>query len=36
MLLNLNCPVVTVDERQGNGMIASGVMVKPITDFSPA
>jgi hypothetical protein len=34
-LLNLNSPLVTVDDRQGNGMIASGVIVKPITDFSP-
>ncbi|MEQ9371381.1 MAG: hypothetical protein RIG63_20490 [Coleofasciculus chthonoplastes F3-SA18-01] len=35
LLLNLNCPLVTVDDRQRNGMIASGVIVKPIIDFSP-
>jgi predicted nucleic acid-binding protein len=36
LALNLNCPLVTVDERQGNGAIASGVILKAITDFSPA
>ncbi|MEQ9667967.1 type II toxin-antitoxin system VapC family toxin [Coleofasciculus sp. G2-EDA-02] len=35
LALDLNCPLVTVDDRQRNGAIASGVIVKPITDFSP-
>ncbi|MFP5270683.1 MAG: hypothetical protein ACLGGO_10565 [Coleofasciculus sp.] len=30
LALNLNCPLVTVDERQGNGAIASGVILKAI------
>ena len=36
LALNLDCPLVTVDDRQGNGAIACGVILKPITDFSPA
>ena len=36
LALNLDCPLVTVDDRQGNGAIACGVTLKPITDFSPA
>ncbi|MEQ9548744.1 MAG: type II toxin-antitoxin system VapC family toxin [Coleofasciculus sp. G3-WIS-01] len=36
LAVDLNCPLVTVDDRQRNGAIASGVIVKPITDFSPA
>jgi len=36
LALNLDCPLVTVDDRQGNGAIACGVIFKPITDFSPA
>jgi predicted nucleic acid-binding protein len=36
LALNLDCPLVTVDDRQGNGAIACGVILKPITDFSSA
>jgi predicted nucleic acid-binding protein len=36
LALNLDCPLVTVDDRQGNGAIACGVTLQPITDFSPA
>ncbi len=36
LALNLDCPLVTVDARQGNGAITCGVILKPITDFSPA
>lgn len=35
MALNLGCPLVTLDDRQAKGAIASGVSLKPITDFSP-
>ena len=34
LALNLNCPLITVDERQAQAAIASGVIIKPITDFS--
>ncbi len=36
LALNLDCPLITADARQGKGAIASGVILKPITDFSPA
>lgn len=36
LALNLDCPLVTVDDRQRNGAIACGIILKPITDFSPA
>ena len=36
LALNLNCPLITIDDRQAKGAIASGVTLKPITDFSPA
>ncbi|MEQ8998614.1 MAG: type II toxin-antitoxin system VapC family toxin [Coleofasciculus sp. B1-GNL1-01] len=35
LAVDLNCPLVTVDDRHRNGAIASDVVVKPITDFSP-
>ncbi len=35
LALNLNCPLITVDDCQANGAIANGVILKPITDFSP-
>ncbi len=35
MALNLNCPLITLDDRQANAAIISGVTLKPITDFSP-
>ena len=35
LALNLDCPLVTVDDRHRNGAIACGVVLKPITDFSP-
>ncbi len=30
---NLNCPLITVDQKQAKAAIASNVVVKPITDF---
>ena len=30
LALSLNCPLITVDDRQSNGAIASGVTLKPI------
>ena len=30
---SLNCPLITVDQRQAKAAIASNVVVKPITDF---
>jgi predicted nucleic acid-binding protein len=36
LALNLDCPLVTVDDHQGNGAIVCGVILKPITDFSSA
>ncbi|MFB2881319.1 type II toxin-antitoxin system VapC family toxin [Floridanema aerugineum] len=35
LALNLNCPLITVDDRQLNAAIANSVIIKPITDFSP-
>ena len=35
LALNLNCPLITVDDRQANGAIATGATLKSITDFSP-
>ena len=35
LALNLNCPLITVDDRQLNTAISNGVIIKPITDFSP-
>ncbi|MBD2041116.1 type II toxin-antitoxin system VapC family toxin [Microcoleus sp. FACHB-672] len=34
--LNLNCPLITVDDRQLNAASDAGVVIKPITDFMPA
>lgn len=34
LALNLNCPLITVDDRQLNTAIANDVIIKPITDFS--
>ena len=34
LALRLNCPLITVDERQLNAATACGVVIKPITDFS--
>lgn len=34
LALNLNCPLITVDDRQLNAAIANDVIIKPITDFS--
>ncbi len=34
LALTLDCPLVTVDDRQGNGATISGVVLKSITDFS--
>ncbi len=36
MALQLKCPPITVDEKQKNAALASGVSVKPITDFMPS
>jgi predicted nucleic acid-binding protein len=33
---DLNCPLITVDQRQTQAALASGVSLKPITDFSSA
>jgi predicted nucleic acid-binding protein len=35
LALSLNCPLITVDTRQESAATASGVIIKPITDFSP-
>jgi predicted nucleic acid-binding protein len=32
---SLNCPLITVDQRQAQAASAAGVTLKPITDFSP-
>lgn len=32
---HLDCPLITVDNRQSQGAIASNVPLKSITDFSP-
>lgn len=34
LALDMNCPLITVDERQLNAATACGVVIKPITDFS--
>ncbi|WP_448570206.1 type II toxin-antitoxin system VapC family toxin [Trichothermofontia sp.] len=36
LALDLNCPLVTVDARQAQAASASGVTLKPITDFTPS
>lgn len=36
LALSLSYPLITVDERQAEVAAASGVTIKPITDFSPA
>jgi predicted nucleic acid-binding protein len=36
LALEQNCPLITVDIRQQAGAMASGVLLKPITDFIPA
>lgn len=36
LALSLSCPLITVDDRQAAAATASGVILKPITDFSPA
>ena len=33
--LDLDCPLITVDDRQAIAAVASGVTIKPITDFFP-
>ena len=30
---SLNCPLITVDQKQAKAAIASNVVIKPITDF---
>ena len=35
LALELDCPLITVDTRQGNAAAASGITLKAITDFSP-
>jgi predicted nucleic acid-binding protein len=30
-----NIPLITLDERQGQAVTAEGVILKPITDFTP-
>lgn len=32
---SLSCPLITVDERQSEAATASGLTLKPITDFAP-
>ena len=34
LALDMNCPLITVDERQLNAATACGAVIKPITDFS--
>ncbi len=34
LALDLNCPLITVDSRQAIAATASGVILKPITDFA--
>ena len=34
LALSLNCPLVTVDDRQLQAAIAQGSAIDPITDFS--
>lgn len=36
LAMDLNCSLVTVDNRQAQSALASGVTLKPITDFTPA
>jgi predicted nucleic acid-binding protein len=36
LAISLDSPLVTVDDRQENAAIACGIILKPITDFSPA
>ena len=35
LALDLNFPLITVDDKQLNAAIACGVLIKPITDFLP-
>lgn len=35
LALDLNFPLITVDDKQLNAANACGVVIKPITDFSP-
>lgn len=35
LALELDCPLITVDQRQGEAAARSGVMLKAIADFSP-
>jgi len=35
LALSLGCPLITIDEKQLNAAVASGVTIKPISDFSP-
>jgi predicted nucleic acid-binding protein len=35
LALELNCPLITVDQRQANTAVVSGVTLKAIADFSP-
>lgn len=36
LALNLDCPLITVDDRQASAAAEHGVTLKLITDFSPA
>lgn len=36
LALDLNFPLITVDDKQLNAALACGVVIKQITDFSPA
>ena len=36
LALNLDCPLITVDDRQADAAAQNGVTLKRITDFSPA
>lgn len=35
LALSLSCPLITVDDRQASAATGNGVILKPITDFSP-
>ena len=36
LALNMDFPLITVDDKQLNAATACGVVIKPINDFSPA